>query len=101
MVTIQELLKDMVDLKASDLHIKVPTGPVFRIDGALIQTEKCKNVEPSDIEKVFDELTNEAQHQTFFKEHELDFAYGIPGLARFRVNVQKQRGSISMVFRLT
>ncbi len=100
MVTIQELLKDMVDLKASDLHIKVPTGPVFRIDGALVQTEKCQHVDPQDIEKVFDELTSEAQKDTFSNEHELDFAYGIPGLARFRVNVQKQRGSISMVFRL-
>ena len=100
MISIQELLRDMVELKASDLHIKVPTGPVFRIDGSLIQTEKCKSVIPEDVEKVFDEIANETQQDLFSREHELDFAYGIPGVARFRVNVQRQRGTLSMVFRL-
>jgi twitching motility protein PilT len=52
------------------------------------------------VEKVFDEITTEKQHEVFYKEHELDFAYGVPGLARFRVNVQRQRGTLSMVFRL-
>ena len=100
MIDIPELLKDMVELKASDLHIKVPTGPVFRIDGQMTQIEKYGSATTEEVEAAFDQITTDVQHDTFFKEHELDFAYGIPGLGRFRVNVHRQRGSISMVFRL-
>lgn len=100
MIDIPVLLKDMVELKASDLHIKVPTGPVFRIDGSMQHIDKYGAVTTEDVEAAFDQITTETQHDLFFKEHELDFAYGIPGLGRFRVNVHRQRGSISMVFRL-
>ena len=100
MISIQELLRDMVELKASDLHLKVPTGPVFRIDGALTQPEKYPIVTPDEVLSMFNEVTNETQQRIFQKDHELDFAYGVPGLARFRVNVQSQRGTLSMVFRL-
>jgi twitching motility protein PilT len=102
MIDIQNLLKEMVTVKASDLHIKAPTGPIFRIDGALTQTDKFQQqqVNPEDVEQVFDQITTETQRKTFFETNELDFAYGVPGLARFRVNVQRQRNSLSMVFRL-
>ncbi len=100
MIEIQEFLRDMVELNASDLHVKAPTGPVFRINGALTHTEKCHPVTPEDVEQVFDQVTTETQHEIFFRTHELDFAYAVPGLARFRVNVQRQRGSLSMVFRV-
>jgi twitching motility protein PilT len=71
MIEIQDLLKDMVDIKASDLHIKAPTGPVFRIDGALTHTDKCHPVSPEDVEKVFDQVTTETQHQIFFRNTSL------------------------------
>ena len=100
MIEIKELLQDMVDLKASDLHVKVPTGPVFRIDGALIRTDKCLPASSEDVEEVFDQITTEKQQQIFSEQHELDFAYAISGLGRFRVNVHRQRGSISIAFRL-
>jgi twitching motility protein PilT len=100
MIDIQELLKDMVDIKASDLHIKAPSNPVFRIDGALTHNEKYDPVSPDDVEKVLGDIASEAQRETFYRDKELDFAYGVPGLARFRVNVQRQRGTLSMVFRL-
>ena len=99
-MNIQEFLTDMVELGASDLHIKAPTGPVYRIDGMLTKTEKCKPVTPEDVEDVFNQVTTEAQRKAFAEENELDFAYGVPGLARFRVNVHRQRGTLSMVFRI-
>jgi twitching motility protein PilT len=100
MIDIQQLLRDMVELKASDLHIKVPTGPIFRIDGSLATNERCCTASPEEVEKVLEEIATDSQRELFYACHELDFAYGVPGLARFRVNVQRQRGTLSMVFRL-
>jgi twitching motility protein PilT len=100
MIEMQELLKDMVKIKASDLHIKAPTGPIFRINGELVHAERNGVVTPEDVEGAFAQISKEDQRGVFEAEHELDFAYSVPGLARFRVNVQRQRGSISLVLRL-
>jgi twitching motility protein PilT len=56
MIEIQEFLKDMVDLNASDLHVKAPTGPVFRVNGALTHTDRCCPVTAEDVEQVFDHV---------------------------------------------
>ena len=93
------LLKLMVDKGASDLHLKVPSPPVFRIEGSLVIPEDMPTLTASDIESIFQELTTEEQRVTFLKELELDFAYSVPGLARFRVNVLQQRGTIGIAFR--
>ena len=97
---IQKLLKLMVAEKASDLHLKAPTVPVLRIDGQLIRQEDLPPVTPEDTEHVFKTITNEHQKETFFRDYELDFVYSIPNLARFRVNVLRQRGTLSLAFRL-
>ena len=97
---IDELLKLMVDKKASDLHLKVGSFPVFRIDGVLIRQEHLQKVDLNDIESIFQQVTTAEQKVTYIREHELDFAYGIPGLARFRVNLLQQRGTMGFVFRL-
>jgi twitching motility protein PilT len=97
---IDELLKLMVDKGASDLHLKVPSPPVLRIDGVLIPQEDLPPATPKDIEMVFEYITTQRQRETFYGELELDFAYSLPGLARFRVNVLKQRGTWSLAFRL-
>ena len=97
---IDELLKLMVDKKASDLHLKVASFPVFRIDGVLIRQEHLQKVDLNDIESIFQQVTTAEQKVTYIREHELDFAYGIPGLARFRVNLLQQRGTMGFVFRL-
>ncbi len=97
---IDELLKLMVDKGASDLHLKVPSPPVLRIDGALIPQEDWPPVTPKDVEMVFEQVTNQTQKETFLREMELDFAYSLPGLARFRVNALKQRGTWGLAFRL-
>ncbi|HIE17535.1 MAG TPA: type IV pilus twitching motility protein PilT [Dehalococcoidia bacterium] len=95
-----ELLKLMVEKKASDLHVRVPSPPVLRIDGNLVPLQELPSVTPRDAELALEHITTPEQRDTFAKEKELDFAYSIPGLARFRVSVMWQRGTISLAFRL-
>ncbi len=97
---VTKLLKLTVDKKASDLHLRVPSPPVLRIDGALIPQSDLPPVTVEDVEKAFEHITTPEQRNTFFSEMELDFAYSIPGLARFRVSVMKQRNTISIAFRV-
>jgi len=97
---ITELLKLTVDKKASDLHLRVPSPPVLRIDGALAPQEDLPPVTVEDVEVIFEHITTPEQRSTFLNELELDFAYSIPGLARFRVSVMKQRNTLSIAFRV-
>jgi len=97
---VDEFLKLVVDKGATDLHLKVPSPPVFRIDGALIPQEDWPPLTAKDIEVIFEQITTQEQRIVFSREWELDFAYSIPGLARFRVNALQQRGTMSLAFRL-
>jgi twitching motility protein PilT len=96
---IDELLKRMVEKGASDLHLKVPSPPVFRIDGLLVPQTEWRPLTSGDIELVFERISTQQQRGVFGKELELDFAYAVPGVARFRVNILQQRGTISLAFR--
>jgi twitching motility protein PilT len=96
---INELLKLMVDKGASDLHLKIPSHPVLRIDGALIPQDDLPPITVKAIEDIFERITVPEHRAVFLKTHELDFAYSIPGLARFRVNVLRQRGTMGIAFR--
>ncbi len=95
-----ELLKLMVEKRASDLHVRVPSVPVLRVDGELVPlTDQPQNT-MEEVETAFDFITTPEQRNRFHLEKELDFAYSVPGLARFRVSVMRQRGTISLAFRL-
>jgi len=94
------LLNRVVDQEASDLHLRVPSPPVLRIDGALVPQEDQAAMSPTDIEMIFEYITTPEQRHTFHEEKELDFAYSVPDLARFRVNVLQQRNTKSIAFRL-
>jgi twitching motility protein PilT len=96
---IVELLRLMVEKRASDLHVRVPSPPVLRIDGELVPLE-LPQCTMEDIETAFDYITTPEQRNRFHLEKELDFAYSVPGLARFRVSVMRQRGTVSLAFRL-
>ncbi len=96
---IGELLKLMVNKGASDLHLTVPSPPVFRIDGALIPQEDLPLLTAKDVELTLEQVANQEQRSVFDREWELDFAYAVPGLARFRVNALRQRGVMSLAFR--
>ncbi len=97
---INELLKLMVDKRASDMHLRVPSPPVLRIDGVLVPQTDLPPMERKDVEFAFERITTPEQRSLFLKEKELDYAYSVFGLARFRVNIMRQRGTISIAFRL-
>lgn len=99
-IDIDDLLRLMVETEASDLHIKVPSVPMFRIDGELVAPEGFPEVTPQWSRAALQGITNEEQFETFEKNLELDFSYSIPGVARFRANSSLQRGTVSMAFRL-
>lgn len=97
---ILELLWRMKEKGASDLHIRVPVPPVLRIDGELVPQTDLPPVTPEYAENVFKQITTPEQREKFYQDKELDFAYGVSKLARFRVNVLLQRGTISIAFRM-
>ncbi len=99
-VEIDGLLQLAVDRGATDIHLKVPSYPVFRIDGMLVRQEELPPITPEDIQSIFKQITSQEQRIIYDKKRELDFAYSIPGLARFRVSALQQRGTISLAFRL-
>ena len=98
-MNIDELLRFMVEKGASDLHLRVPGPPVLRIDGRLLPVDGHPGTTPAEIKKAFEHLTSESQRDRFYSDLELDMAYSVPGLARFRVNVFLQRGTISLAIR--
>ena len=96
--TLEELLGKLVAVEGSDLHLKVGSPPVFRIDGQLTLSNLPK-LSADDTRRYADELIPEHLKQAFEEHHEADFAFGRQTLGRFRVNVYRQRGSISVAMR--
>ena len=97
---IDELLRCAVEKKASDLHLKVGNHPYVRIDGTLVGQTEVPRVTPEEmLSMAFSMMTNR-QKQKFKETAELDMAYGVAGLGRFRVNVFQQRGNVGMVLRV-
>jgi twitching motility protein PilT len=93
-------LRHLIEKGGSDLHLKVPSPPVIRIDGQMHPIEGLAVLTPEDTERaVLHMLDDPPKLEEFAKEYEVDFAYSIPGLARFRVNAFRQRGSASLVIR--
>ena len=100
MLDIDRALARVLELEASDLHLKVPSPPVIRLNGHLLPFEDAEELTPENTEQIlFHMLTEEAKVEEFHREHEVDFAYSIQGLGRFRVNAFRQRGSVSLVCR--
>ncbi|UCC59269.1 MAG: type IV pilus twitching motility protein PilT [Dehalococcoidia bacterium] len=96
---IEELLHVMVERGASDLHVRVPSPPVLRIDGSLQILEDLPRVTPQYVKECLENLTTETQRERFYNELEIDLAYSVAGLARFRVAAYFQRGTISIAIR--
>jgi len=93
-------LKFVVEGGGSDLHLKVPAYPLIRTHGSLEPIAGAEALTPDDTERVLREmLTDPGRLEEFFENGEVDFSYSLPGLARFRVNAFRQRGSISLVCR--
>src|SRR5918996_2283843 len=100
MATLPELLKTTVDLNGSDLHITTNTPPQVRVHGHLQRIEGA-DLTPSETKQLAYSVLTDAQKKRFEETLELDFSFGIKGLARFRCNMFNQRGAVGAVSRLT
>ncbi len=98
-VKIHHLFKLMVDSKASDLHLVVGSSPGMRVNGEIVRV-KLPQLLASDTKRLVYQILTEDQINEFEKSLELDFSFGIKGLARFRANIFYAKKSISAVFRL-
>jgi len=99
MPTLPELLKTTVDLGGSDLHLTTATPPQVRVNGKLARLEMGE-LTPSDTKQLAYSVLTDAQKKRFEEALELDFSFGIKGLARFRCNLFNQRGAVAAVYRL-
>jgi twitching motility protein PilT len=94
------VLGQMVAEKASDVHLSPGVPPAMRVRGQIEPMEGFEKLTQQDTREIVYSVLNDAQRKRFENERQLDLAYSIPGLARFRVNVFFQRGAISAAFRL-
>ena len=94
-----DILGVALKARASDIHIKAGLPPIYRIDGSLRPLPKAPRLSPDLTHRMAFEIMNDRQKVRFEEAREVDLAYGVPGLGRFRVNIFSQRGSVSLVFR--
>jgi len=99
-MNVNDLLKIAVERKASDLHLKVGSHPVLRIDGDLFPLAEYKRLMQEDTVAMSFSMMSARQKQRFKEELEIDIAYSVPGLGRFRCNAFQQRGSVGLVMRV-
>lgn len=97
---IDDLLKIAMERKASDLHLKVGNYPHCRIDGELVPISDQPRITAEDMLNMAFSMMSNRQKQKFKESAELDMAYGVAGLGRFRVNVFQQRGNVGLVLRV-
>ncbi len=99
-MSIDDLLRIAVERKASDLHLKVGNYPHLRVDGLLAPLTEQPRITAEDMLGMAFSMMSARQKQKFKENSELDMAYGVAGLGRFRVNVFQQRGNVGVVLRV-
>jgi twitching motility protein PilT len=97
---VNELLKMAHSQGASDLHIKVGSQPILRIDGELHPLSSENRITQEDTVKIAFAVMGPGQRDIFKKRNDIDLAYSVPGLGRFRCNIFIQRGTVGLVFRV-
>ncbi|MHB1169970.1 MAG: ATPase, T2SS/T4P/T4SS family, partial [Longimicrobiales bacterium] len=98
-VNLRSLLDEMIRRGASDLHITAGERPKLRIDGQITNATSDSELSPKETLAIAYSILTESQKKRFETEDELDFSFGIQNLSRFRGNVFKQRGCVTMVIR--
>jgi twitching motility protein PilT len=93
------VLTTMVDSRASDVHLTPGFAPAVRVRGRIVPMDDFGELNPQDTRDIVYSILNDSQRKRFENEQQLDFAYAVPGVARFRVNCFFQRGSVSAAFR--
>ena len=99
-MNIDDLLRIAMERRASDLHLKVGNYPHLRIDGDLVPLTDQPRVSAEDMLNMAFSMMSARQKQKFKETTEIDMAYGVAGLGRFRVNVFQQRGNVGLVLRV-
>jgi len=96
---LNEILTIAFKAKGSDIHIKTGLPPIVRIDGRLHPIPNAQRLSPDFVSDIAQSMMNDRQRRMFEENYEVDLAYAVPGLGRFRVSVYRQRGTVAMVFR--
>jgi len=97
---LNEILQVALRAGASDIHLKAGLPPMFRVDGALVPLKDARRLPPEDIARMSLGIMNDYQKEKYKQTNEVDLAYGVPGLGRFRVNIFQQRGTLGVVLRV-
>ena len=97
---INDLLQIAVASGASDLHLKVGSYPMMRLNGSLVVATEAKRLDRNDTEAMAQSVFTPDNLEKFRKAQEVDLAYSVTGLGRFRVNVYQQRGTVGLVLRV-
>src|SRR5438093_12840606 len=97
---VNDLLKIAVESGASDLHVKVGGFPMMRVRGKLMPATEDKRLDHEDVVAMSAAVMSTAQRQKFKESQEVDLAYSVPGLGRFRCNNLQQRGTVGLVLRV-
>jgi twitching motility protein PilT len=97
---VNDLLKIAVESAASDVHLKVGSFPLMRVRGTLMPATTAKRLDHEDLVAMTAAVMSTALRQKFKETQEVDLAYSVPGLGRFRCNIFQQRGTVGMVIRL-
>jgi twitching motility protein PilT len=99
-IRIADMLKAMISRGASDVHLQAGAPPYMRLDGRLVPYDNMPEMTPAQTEQIALAMMSEQQRELFSHRHELDFAFALPDIARFRCNVFRQRGSVGVVMRV-
>jgi twitching motility protein PilT len=97
---VNDLLKIAVERGASDLHLKVGSYPMMRLQGGLLPANDAKKLDHEDLMAMSAAVMSTAQREKFRESQEVDLAYSVPGLGRFRCNIFQQRGTVGLVLRI-
>ncbi len=97
-MSFKQMIQEMLNRRASDLHVRVGIRPMLRVDGALIAIDDQILVH-EDIDKILSQILNDEQKERFNEKREMDLALSISKMGRFRINLYKQRGTIGIAIR--
>ena len=97
---VNDLLKIAVESGASDLHLKAGSYPMMRVRGTLTPASEAKRLDHDDMVSIAAAVLPTGHREKFKENHEVDLAYSVAGLGRFRCNTFQQRGTIGMIFRV-
>ena len=97
-MTFKQMMQEMLNRHASDMHLRVGLRPTIRVDGKLMSVDD-QILMPPDIDKILTQILNEEQRNRFHQKREMDLALSISKMGRFRINLYKQRGTLGIAIR--